>query len=168
MIERPDQSKEPHSDETSLEAWWRGASAWLIWAHPYHRTLFVGLNVTLTAVNIYMGAPWWALWPLLVTGLFYTVHYLIYASATVDDAWVEERAADLYDKSYDQGHISAIARQHELETAADRRYEARRVASEKAWREQRLRDERRKQLPSERSRDEGAASGKPNDKESGS
>ena len=37
------------------------------------------------------------------------VHYLIHKSRTVDDAWVEERTADLHSKSYDAGHMDQIA-----------------------------------------------------------
>ena len=35
-------------------------------------------------------------------------HYLFRKSRTVDEAWVEERTADLHSKSYDAGHIDRI------------------------------------------------------------
>lgn len=41
------------------------------------------------------------------------VHYLIHKAMTVDEAWVEERAADLHSKSYDAGHIDQIAADQE-------------------------------------------------------
>lgn len=69
---------------------------------------FVLVNAALTAVNIYMGAPWWAVWPLLVWGLAVMIHFLVYRAATIDDAWVEERTVDLRLRSYDLGHIDTI------------------------------------------------------------
>ena len=38
----------------------------------------------------------------------------------VDDDWVNERANDLYDRSYDQGHIDSIAERHDMETSVQR------------------------------------------------
>jgi 2TM domain len=121
MPETPGKPDPTDGIGTPVGASWGALTDQLVWTYPYHRAVFVGLNVLLTVVNVYTGKPWWALWPLLITGFVYMVHYLIYKASTVDDAWVDERAADLYDKSYDQGHISAIAGQHEMETAADRR-----------------------------------------------
>ena len=46
--------------------------------YPAHKWLFIGLNVGLTVINIIGGAPWWALWPLLVTGLLFSIHFFIY------------------------------------------------------------------------------------------
>lgn len=40
------------------------------------------------------------------------MHYLVYKSRTVDEKWADERTADLRSKSYDAGHIDAIAREH--------------------------------------------------------
>jgi hypothetical protein len=37
------------------------------------------------------------------------VHYLIRKAETVDEAWVEERTANLHSKSYDASHIDQIA-----------------------------------------------------------
>ena len=113
--------KQPSQSEDSGPLWWQQTSAWLVRYYNLHRNLFVGLNVVLTAVNIYTGKPWWALWPLLVTGALFTLHFLVYRAVTVDDEWVDQRAADLYDKSYDQGHIDAIAERAGLETTAHRR-----------------------------------------------
>lgn len=132
----------PASDlDGRLAESWSVVADRLVRTYPYHRAAFIALNVLLTAVNIYTGKPWWALWPLLITGVVYMVHYLIYKASTVDDAWVEERAADLYDKSYDQGHINSIAGHHEMETAADRRSVSAREAQARALRQQRRRDE---------------------------
>jgi len=41
----------------------------------------------------------------------FAVHYLVYKTGTVDDAWVEERTLDLRSKSYDMKHIDDI-REH--------------------------------------------------------
>lgn len=73
-----------------------------------HLLAFVVVNVLLTAANLVTGAPWWAFWPLLAWALALTIHYLFYRSATVDDAWVDERTQDLRSKSYDLGHIDSI------------------------------------------------------------
>ena len=94
--------------------------SWAQVTHPWHRAFFIGFNGLLTALNFWTGAPWWALWPLVITGGLYTLHYLIYKTTMIDDAWVEERAGELYDRSYDQGHIDAIAGHHNMETAMQR------------------------------------------------
>lgn len=109
----------------------------------WHRALFIGLNVVITAVNVWMGPPWWGVWPLLVTGLLFMLHFLVYSTSLVDDTWVEERAAEIYDRSYDQGHLDAIAEHYKLETpvAAKRRA---------------LKERREGRVSSERVRGEGA------------
>ena len=86
----------------------------------WHRLFFIGFNGLLTAINVWTGKPWWALWPLVITGGVFTVHYLVYKASIIDDAWVDERAGDLYDRSYDQGHIDSIAGRHDLETTIQR------------------------------------------------
>ena len=126
------------ADEIDWEARGQQIAKIAIATYPWHLCIFVSVNVLLTALNVWGGPPWWGIWPLLVTGLVFTVHYLIYKAATVDDQWVEDRATDLYDKSYDQGHISNIAGRHGMETPMDRlereireRAARRRQASEK-------------------------------------
>jgi hypothetical protein len=73
-----------------------------------HLAAYLLVNAALTAVNVYMGAPWWAVWPLVVWGLLVMLHFLFHRAASVDDAWVEERTLDLRSKSYDMGHIDDI------------------------------------------------------------
>jgi 2TM domain len=73
-----------------------------------HALVFVLANALLTGVNVYMGAPWWAFWPLVVWGLALMVHFFFHRAATADEAWVEERALDLRSKSYDLSHIDDI------------------------------------------------------------
>lgn len=73
-----------------------------------HALAFVLANALMTGVNAYMGAPWWAFWPLIVWGLALMVHFFFHRAATADDAWVEERTLDLRSKSYDLGHIDDI------------------------------------------------------------
>jgi hypothetical protein len=75
-----------------------------------HFAAFLLVNLALTGANIAMGAPWWAFWPLAVWGLPLVVHYLIYKTSTIDDAWVEERTSELHGKSYDFSHIADIQR----------------------------------------------------------
>ena len=88
--------------------------------YGWHRAAFIAANMVITAVNVWSGPPWWGVWPLLVTGALFTLHFLIYKTATVSDKWVDERAADVYARSYDQGHIDSIAGHHDLDTPLDR------------------------------------------------
>jgi hypothetical protein len=73
-----------------------------------HAWGFLALNLGLTAVNITTGRPWWALWPLLATGLALGVHYILFKAFTVDERWADERASELNRKSYDRSHIESI------------------------------------------------------------
>ena len=68
----------------------------------------VGAGV-LIAVNWATGGGWWSFWPLGVWGVALGVHYMVYKTRSVDEAWVAERTADLHSKSYDAGHIDDIA-----------------------------------------------------------
>ena len=77
-------------------------------AFRWHLLAYLLVNIGLTAVNAYLGAPWWAVWPLVLWGLLVMLHFLIYRATSVDDAWVEERALDLRSKSYDVSHIDDI------------------------------------------------------------
>jgi hypothetical protein len=72
-------------------------------------------------VNGATGGGWWSFWPLAVWGVALGVHYLIYKSRTVDEKWAEARTADLRSKSYDAGHIDAIARDHGTDAPAGKR-----------------------------------------------
>ena len=99
---------------SDIEEQWAGTLTLIQKSHPWHRYAFITFNALLTALNIYGGPPWWGLWPLLITGLIYALHYLIYKASVIDDAWVNARATDLHYKSYDQGHIDFIAERHDL------------------------------------------------------
>jgi hypothetical protein len=76
-----------------------------------HLLIYLSVNAALTAINVYMGAPWWGVWPLVLWGLLLMLHFLFYRAASVDDAWVDERILDLRSKSYDMGHIDDIRKQ---------------------------------------------------------
>lgn len=76
-----------------------------------HLLAYVLVNAVLTGINVAGGAPWWAFWPLVIWGLALMIHFLVHRTATVDDAWVEERTEDLRSKSYDLSHIDNI-REH--------------------------------------------------------
>jgi hypothetical protein len=84
-----------------------------------HFLAYLLVNAVLTGINIYTGAPWWAVWPLLVWGLLVMLHYLVYRAGSVEDAWVEERTLDLRSKSYDMGHIDDI-RKHPAPSIGDK------------------------------------------------
>jgi hypothetical protein len=82
-------------------------------AFRVHAWAYFAAACTLSLANWYTGAPWWSFWPLAVWGVVLAVHYLVYKTGTVDEAWVEERTADLHSKSYDAGHIDQIAADQE-------------------------------------------------------
>ena len=73
-----------------------------------HRNAFLVVNGALHVINVYMGAPWWAFWPLFAWGVVFLAHFLYVRTITVDEAWVDERAEELRYKSYDLGHIRDI------------------------------------------------------------
>jgi hypothetical protein len=69
---------------------------------------FIALNAVLTAANFATGRPWWAVWPLIVSGLALALHFFVYRAATADEQWVAERVEELNLKSYDRSHIEDI------------------------------------------------------------
>jgi hypothetical protein len=73
-----------------------------------HVVAFCAFNACLTALNVYLGRPWWAVWPLLAWGVVLAVHWLIWRARTVDDRWVDARTEELWLKSYDRSHIDGI------------------------------------------------------------
>jgi 2TM domain len=83
-----------------------------------HLAAYLVVNALLTGVNLAMGSPWWAFWPLILWGLGVMLHFLIYRASTVDEAWVEERTQDLRSKSYDASHIDEI-REHPAPSIED-------------------------------------------------
>jgi 2TM domain-containing protein len=78
------------------------AFRWHVWTYAAGAAILV-------LANVLTGGGWWSFWPLAAWGVVLAVHYLIHKSRTVDDAWVEERTADLHSKSYDAGHMDQIA-----------------------------------------------------------
>ncbi|MFN3744588.1 MAG: 2TM domain-containing protein [Hyphomicrobiaceae bacterium] len=75
---------------------------------PWHVGIFAALNIVLTVANIATGRPWWAVWPLIVSGAALALHYFLYRATAVDEAWVAARIAELNLKSYDRAHIENI------------------------------------------------------------
>jgi hypothetical protein len=73
-----------------------------------HTWAFCLGNIGLTAINVQMGAPWWGVWPLLCWGLVLSIHYFIYKSLMVDDAWIDERIDDMRWRAYDAGHMEDL------------------------------------------------------------
>lgn len=94
---------------TPPDAWRRRLVRGLRW----HAWGFTALNLALTGVNVATGRPWWALWPLLATGMLLGLHYMVAKALTVDERWVEERAETLAIKSYDRSHIESIRERQE-------------------------------------------------------
>ena len=75
-----------------------------------HAWTYAAGACALIAANWLTGAPWWSFWPLAAWGVVLAVHYLVHKSRTVDEAWAEERTADLHSKSYDASHMDTIAK----------------------------------------------------------
>ncbi|HEX5091340.1 MAG TPA: 2TM domain-containing protein [Burkholderiales bacterium] len=84
-----------------------------------HLIAYLIVNGVLTAVNVVMGRPWWAFWPLILWGLALMLHFLVHRARTVDESWVEERTQDLRSKSYDASHIDDI-REHPAPSLQDK------------------------------------------------
>lgn len=81
-----------------------------------HAWTYVAGVCVLMAANWLTGAPWWSFWPIALWGLALAAHYLVHKTGTVDEAWAEERTADLHSKSYDAAHIDRIAGDRRAET----------------------------------------------------
>jgi len=78
-------------------------------AFRLHARVFAAGACALSAANWWSGPPWWSFWLLAAWAVAFSAHYLVRKAGTVDDAWVEERTADLHSKSYDVSHIDRIA-----------------------------------------------------------
>jgi hypothetical protein len=78
-------------------------------AFRWHAWAYAAGAAVLVLANVLTGGGWWSFWPLAVWGVALGIHYLFHKTRTVNDAWVEERTADLHSKSYDASHIDRIA-----------------------------------------------------------
>ena len=74
------------------------------WLRRHRLAYCLGIGA-LTLGNIFMGAPWWAFWPMIIWGLPLMVHFFFVKALTIVDEEVQERALSLRYKSYDFGHI---------------------------------------------------------------
>jgi len=74
----------------------------------WHATVYAVVIGCLTAANIAVGGGWWAYWPTVSWGIVLAVHFFYVRASSVDEAWIEERSADLRFRSYDLGHIEDI------------------------------------------------------------
>ena len=82
-----------------------------------HRNIFAVVNAGCHLANLIGGPPWWAIWPLLVTGLPFLIHYLALKTLSVDDAWADERAENIHARAYDRGQIEGILEDHHPQRA---------------------------------------------------
>ena len=73
-----------------------------------HGTVYALATLVLNGINIAQGAPWWAIWPTLIWGLVFAPHFFIVKAITVDETWVDERAMELREHSYDFDHMRDI------------------------------------------------------------
>ena len=84
---------------------WGGRSLrWLAW----HECAFALVVLPLNVWNAVEGAPWWAFWPSMTWGVVLAVHLFIVKSMTIDEGWVDERAMELREHSYDFDHMKDI------------------------------------------------------------
>jgi hypothetical protein len=113
MTTPPAAPPEPVPPASSWRATFAPAHRWLVRYFAWHVRLFLIVNIALNALNIFTGRPWWAFWPLLVTGFALGAHYLFYKTAVVDERWADERTQDLNLKSYDRGHIEDLKTRYE-------------------------------------------------------
>ena len=74
----------------------------------WHVLAYCVLMGALAVTNIVVGGGWWSFWPMCAWGLVLALHFFLYKSITVDDAWVQERTDDLRLRSYDLSHIRDI------------------------------------------------------------
>jgi hypothetical protein len=79
------------------------------------RSLIAGHVIAFAAVigainvwNVVQGAPWWAFYPSMVWGLLLTVHFFVFKAMTIDEDWVDERAAEIREHSYDFDHMQDL------------------------------------------------------------
>lgn len=103
----------PPADEGE---WLLRLGRWLGVAFPRHFAIFIALNAGLTLANILTGRPWWAVWPLIISGFVLALHYFLYRATAVDEAWVDSRITELNLKSYDRSHIEDIKERVEKES----------------------------------------------------
>jgi hypothetical protein len=99
----------------------QAAAGWLVRAFAWHLRGFVAANIALNIVNAVTGRPWWAFWPLVVTGLLFGLHYLAYKTATVDESWAAERVEELNLKSYDRSHIEDLRHRYQPDKGGEER-----------------------------------------------
>ncbi|MEM9028931.1 MAG: 2TM domain-containing protein [Pseudomonadota bacterium] len=105
----PPEAKRAKTSETVREdGGLRALGPLIVATFPIHRTAFVFVNVALTVANVVTGPPWWGVWPLLITGALFCVHWLTVASMRADESWADARAKRLQERSYDHGHIEDI------------------------------------------------------------
>lgn len=80
----------------------------LVQSFGWHAGAMFALNVLLTGLNIFIGGSWWAFWALFLTSALLGLHYFLYKTVVVDEAWVAERVEELNLKSYDRSHIEDL------------------------------------------------------------
>jgi hypothetical protein len=106
MSEDPHPAEE-HQTPAGMGVWQRfGRRLGILF--PWHIGIFAVLNVALTVANIVTGRPWWAVWPLIISGVALSLHYFLYRATAVDEQWVAARISELNLKSYDRAHIESI------------------------------------------------------------
>ena len=71
----------------------------------WHAILYAVVIAGLNTLNVVQGAPWWAIWPTLTWGVVLAIHWFIYKAMNVDEAWVNERASEIREYSYDIDHM---------------------------------------------------------------
>lgn len=73
-----------------------------------HVKIFVGTCAMALVVEWAAGFDWPLFWPILIWSILVMIHYFLANALDVDEAWIEERTADLRSRSYDFDHIRDI------------------------------------------------------------
>ena len=73
-----------------------------------HLLAYLVVIVPLNGINIMQGAPWWAFNWSMGWGVLLAIHYFIYKCLTIDEEWVEERAAEVREHGYDFDHMKDL------------------------------------------------------------
>jgi hypothetical protein len=104
---RPNQSSAAAPEE-ALRSEASASAPFLVRTFRRHLWAAVVVNFLLTFINAVTGGGWWAFWPLLATVFVLGVHYLLYKTLSVDEAWAQARVEELNLKSYDRSHIEDL------------------------------------------------------------
>lgn len=74
----------------------------------WHTLAYLAVLVPVNGLNIAQGAPWWAFPWTMGWGMVLAVHFFTYKCMTIDESWVDERASQVREHSYDFDHMKDL------------------------------------------------------------